>query len=91
MKKDEFYVLNCLYNGSCGRAKNTADIESMKAINSPKIIQTLVKAGLISKDNSLTEAGIQALEPYRVNNAIILDCFSVNLMKSIFYAIISIY
>lgn len=72
MKKDEFYVLNCLYNGSCGRAKNTADIESMKAINSPKIIQTLVKAGLISKDNSLTEAGIQALEPYRVNNAIIL-------------------
>lgn len=43
MKKDEFYVLNCLYNGSCGRAKNTADIESMKAINSPKIIQTLQK------------------------------------------------
>ena len=55
MKKDEFYVLNCLYNGSYGRAKNTADIESMKAINSSKTIQTLIRAGLISKDNSLTE------------------------------------
>lgn len=70
MKKEEFYVLSNLYNGNAGRARCTADIELTKAINSDAYA-TLEKQGLIS-NASLTEAGLKALEPYKVENAVIL-------------------
>lgn len=70
MKKEEFYVLSNLYNGNAGRARCTADIELTKAINSDAY-PTLEKEGLIS-NASLTEAGLKALEPYKVENAVIL-------------------
>lgn len=73
MRKEDFYVLNSLYNGSVGRAACSADIETGRALASRKIYAGLVKAGLISEEkDSLTEAGMKALEPYRVNNAVIL-------------------
>lgn len=70
MKKEEFYVLSNLYNGNAGRARCTADIELTKAINSDAYA-TLEKQGLIF-NSSLTEAGLKALEPYKVENAVIL-------------------
>ena len=70
MKKEEFYVLSNLYNGNAGRARCTADIELTKAINSDAYA-ILEKEGLIS-NASLTEAGLKALEPYKVENAVIL-------------------
>lgn len=70
MKKEEFYVLSNLYNGNAGRARCTADIELTKAINSDAYA-ILEKEGLIS-NSSLTEAGLKALEPYKVENAVIL-------------------
>ena len=33
MRKEEFYVLNSLYNGSIGRAGCTYDVEETKALN----------------------------------------------------------
>lgn len=71
MRKDEFYVLNSLYNGSMGRAACSTDLDSVRALKNHDIYKTLEKQELIS-NASLTEAGMQALEPYRVNNAIIL-------------------
>lgn len=70
MKKEEFYVLSNLYDGNVGRARCTADIERTKAINSDAYA-TLEKEGLIT-NSSLTEAGLKALEPYKVDNAVIL-------------------
>ncbi|MGM9614583.1 MAG: phosphotransferase [Oscillospiraceae bacterium] len=73
MKKEEFYVLNSLYNGSMGRAACSADIETNRALGHREIYRNLVKAGLVSRENDgLTDAGMKALEPYRVNNAVIL-------------------
>lgn len=73
MKKEEFYVLNSLYNGSMGRAACSADIETKRALRNRKIYNNLVKAGLVSRENDrLTDAGMKALEPYHVNNAVIL-------------------
>lgn len=73
MKKEEFYILNTLYNGSRGRAACKADIERKKALTNPETFNSLVKAGLISKETGgLTTAGLTALDSYRVNNAIIL-------------------
>ncbi len=71
MTKDEFYVLNSMYNGSIGRARCTADLESTKALSNYDTYKVLEQQGLIS-NSSLTEIGINALEPYRVNNAVIL-------------------
>lgn len=71
MRKDEFYVLNSLYNGSIGRAGCTADLDLTKALNNHDVYKNLEKQGLIS-NSSLTEAGMKALEPYRVDNAVIL-------------------
>lgn len=71
MKKEEFYVLNSLYNGSMGRAGCKSDIDSSKALSNQKTYNKLKKEGFIS-DSGLTDKGLKALEPYKVNNAVIL-------------------
>ncbi|WP_294782906.1 NTP transferase domain-containing protein [uncultured Eubacterium sp.] len=73
MTKEEFNILNSLYNGKKGRATCAGDIESKKAILKKAAIRGLIQKGYISKQtNSLTDNGLNALETYRVNNAIIL-------------------
>lgn len=73
MRKEEFYVLNSLYNGSKGRAACSADIETKRALGDRGLYDGLVRAGLVSRENDcLTDVGLKALEPYRVNNAVIL-------------------
>ena len=41
MRKDEFYILNSLYNGSIGRAGCTADLERTKALNNRDAYKSL--------------------------------------------------
>ena len=45
MRKEEFYVLNSLYNGSIGRAGCTYDVEMTKALNDTDIYNKLVETG----------------------------------------------
>lgn len=71
MRNDEFYVLNSLYNGSIGRVGCSADLEQVRALNNHDTYKALEKQGLIF-DSKLTEAGLKLLEPYKVNNAVIL-------------------
>ena len=73
MKKTEFYILNALYNGSIGKARCTYDISERKSICDQNSINSLIIDGLISKDGSqITNLGIKALNPYMVDNAVIL-------------------
>ena len=73
MRKEEFYVLNSLYNGSKGRAGCTYDLETSRALENAEIYNELVKDGYIFKDTgSLTQTGRDALENYKVDNAVIL-------------------
>jgi len=73
MKKQEFDILNSLYNGSIGRAICSYDIETKNALADNETYRHMIKSGYICEnDNSLTELGRNALENYRVNNAVIL-------------------
>lgn len=73
MKREEFNLLNSFYNGSIGRAGCSYDIENKKALHNQMLLNSMIKLGMISTDGShITKLGIDALEPYRVNNAIIL-------------------
>ena len=73
MTKHEFYILNDLYNGRQGRGGCTSDISRTRALDDQAAINALTDAGLIARDTgALTEAGLGALEPYRVDNAVIL-------------------
>ena len=71
MRKDEFIVLNSLYNGSVGRADCTADLERVLMLYNHDTYEFLEKQGFIS-DSRLTDAGLNALAPYKVDNAVIL-------------------
>lgn len=71
--KTEFDILNSLYNGSIGRAGCRADIENNKALADREAYYDLMSRGMIHEESgSLTEKGLEALEPYRVENAVIL-------------------
>ena len=62
MRKEEFYVLNSLYNGSIGRAGCTYDVEETKALNDTDIYNKLVKTGYIEKESgSITKTGLEHL------------------------------
>ena len=71
MLLNEFYILSSLYNGSKGLVDCQTDIEKQKALQDAKCFSNLVKRGYI-KDNKLTSKALNALQPYKVNNAVIL-------------------
>ena len=73
MTYDEFNVLNNLYDASKGRAQSTSDITLIRALQKKDIINGLIDKRLIDMSTGLlTESGLEALEPYRVNSAVIL-------------------
>ena len=73
MTKREFNILSALYNASIGRAQGRADIYLNHSVHDKKIYAELVEQKLISADSGeLTCKGLDALEPYRVDNAVIL-------------------
>ena len=71
MLLNEFYILSSLYNGSKGLVDCQTDIEKQKALQDAKCFSNLVKRGYIM-DNKLTSKALNALQPYKVNNAVIL-------------------
>ena len=73
MTRDEFYILNNLYEASVGRARSTSDILLSRALQSKDVYDRLVLQGLIDDVNgTITESGLKALESYRVDSAVIL-------------------
>ena len=73
MNKEDFCILNSLYDGSIGRTNCSYDIENNKACSNQAVMNRMILEGKISKESySLTESGRKALEKYRVNNAVIL-------------------
>ena len=73
MKKNEFYILNSLYNGSIGRADCSYALDCVRALSDTRAYNRLVHAGYIDKESGeLNEIGIKALEQYNVNNEVIL-------------------
>ena len=72
MTREEFNILNSLYDASLGRAKSTLDISLGRGFRS-KDYEQLVQAGQIDDTTGLlTPKGMEALEPYRVDSAVIL-------------------
>ena len=73
MTEEEFCILNNLYEGSVGRAANNIEIFLKRAIRNKQVYADLCEKGLIDQTNgSLSEAGAQALDAYRVDTAVIL-------------------
>ena len=63
MKKQEFDILNSLYNGSIGRAICSYDIETKNALADNETYRRMIKSGYICEnDNTLNELGRNALE-----------------------------
>ena len=73
MNKKEFYILNNIYNIEKGRQKVSIDTFLNQSLKSVKDFENLVANGYIDeKSRKLTDKGLKALEPYRVQNAVIL-------------------
>ena len=73
MKKEEFTILNNLYEASVGRAQNKTEVFLSHALQSRKAYISLVREGFIDSNNGvITKLGIDALEPFRVDSAVIL-------------------
>lgn len=73
MLKEEFLILNNIYNGSLGRAEVTTDVELSEAVSNDDLYSSLENRGYINSDTGeLTEKAMLELEPYKVDNAVIL-------------------
>ena len=73
MNKKEFYVLNNLFDSSMGRQKNSYEVYLNENADSREVLEKLVDEELINSENyELTQKGLDALKPYKVDNAVIL-------------------
>ena len=72
LSKQEFYALNHRYNAAQGRAALTSDVYLNRILEDSEVWDALVKKGMITENGTLCEKGKAALEPYRVDNAVIL-------------------
>ena len=73
MTREEFCVLNNAYEASIGRAQSKTDLFLNHALRESSCRSRLVKEGYIDAEGGyLTDAGRNALEPYRVDSAVIL-------------------
>lgn len=71
MNRNEFKLLNYYYNLSMGRKDLLLDNQTKHILNNPRIEDMLVDSGMLL-DKKVTEKGLKALEPYKVDNAVIL-------------------
>lgn len=73
LTKEQFYVLNELYNGSKGRLPVFSDLFLNRVMEESRVIRELTELGLVDGTfDTITAEGIAALEPYRVEKAVIL-------------------
>lgn len=73
MTKEEFCLLNSIYNESKGRRNVLCDMVTSEALAKNGLYKELCQQGLIDdKSGKITAAGLEALLPYRVDNAVIM-------------------
>ncbi len=68
----EFEVLKALAMGTCKTQRHIAASAHMSVGSVNKAVKNLKTRGEIASDGSITEKGMQALEPYKAKNAVIL-------------------
>lgn len=78
MNRVEFDLLNQAYNASIGRARITKDINLNIAVKDHKTYKQLQREGLLASDGALTQVGFKALQPFKVDNAVILAAGSAS-------------
>lgn len=71
MNKEGFYLLNRAYNRRIGRS-NVMYCESHLSRNAKTVNDKLVQKGYVDENGEATVEGISQLEPYKVDNAVIL-------------------
>lgn len=71
MDRGEFYLLNQAYNKRVGRS-NVMYGESYLEKNAKNINNELIRKGYVAENGEATIEGIRKLEPYKVDNAVIL-------------------
>lgn len=71
MNKEEFYLLNRAYNKRIGRS-DVMYGESHLNKNAKAVNEELVRKGYVDENGEATVEGIGQLEPYKVDNAVIL-------------------
>lgn len=71
MNKEEFYLLNRAYNRRIGRS-NVMYGESHLSRNAKTVNDELVQKDYVDENGEATVEGISQLEPYKVDNAVIL-------------------
>ena len=73
LTREEFYILNNLYNSSLGRAAARSDLALDRALRNSELFRQLTGKGFIDgQTGGLTDAGLESLRPYKVDNAVIL-------------------
>ena len=73
MTREKFNILNNLYEASLGRARSTADLYLNRSLQNKAARKSLCAKGyIVARSGELTEAGLAALDPYRVDSAVIL-------------------
>ena len=78
MNRVEFNLLNQAYNASIGRARITKNINMNIDVKDRKTYKQLKKDGFLTEDGALTQAGLRTLQPYKVDNAVILAAGSAS-------------
>lgn len=72
MTKNEFDILYRLFKGTAVTQRALSDTLGLSLGNINKIISSLRNAEYIDAKNGLTPDGLKALEPYKVDNAIVM-------------------
>ena len=78
MKRMEFMALNQAYNAFRGRAGITGDMGLNKIAKNPQLYSSLQKDGYLDEKGFVTNKGLNALKPYKVDNAVILAAGSAS-------------
>lgn len=78
MNRTEFDLLNQAYNASRGRARITKDLNLNTSLEDNHAYSHLQEEGFLAADGSLTQMGLKALQPYKVDNAVILAAGSAS-------------
>ena len=71
MTRDEFNVLNAVLKAGPNDFHNAKELAALPEARRTPLMEALVKKGWLSPDG-LTDAGYEALRPYRVDNAVMM-------------------
>lgn len=71
LNRKQFDVLTCLEQGQCRTQREIADATGMSVGSVNRTMTALNELGY-TKNNTITPAGLQALEPYRVKRAVFI-------------------